>query len=90
MPVWLTGILDRDASGNFNGELVQGLGTHFGADFDAAAVQRVVNGTLTLTPFACKTGSAQFQTAPGQLGLVPSSLALQRITIPLGLADCPP
>jgi hypothetical protein len=90
VPVWLTGILDRDASGNFNGELVQGLGTHFGADFDAAAVQRVVNGTLTLTPFACKTGSAQFQTAPGQLGLVPSSLALQRITIPLGLADCPP
>jgi hypothetical protein len=89
VPVWLTGVLGLDGSGNFSGSLVQAFGTHFGSDFDTAEIQKIANGTLTVAPFACKTGSAQFQTAPGQLGLVPSSLALQRITIPLGLPGCP-
>ena len=88
VPVWLTGLLALDSDGSFSGPLVQSFGTHFGADFNAASLQKVVNGTLTAAPFACGSGATQYQTASGQLGLIPASLALQRITTPLGLPGC--
>ena len=88
VPVWLTGLLALDSDGGFSGPLVQSFGTHFGADFNTASLQKVVNGTLTAAPFACGSGATEYQTAAGQLGLIPASLALQRITTPLGLPGC--
>ena len=90
VPVWLTGILGQDAAGNFSGPMVQSFGTHFGTDFSSAAIQNVVNGTLTAAPFTCNADVTQFQTASNQLGLIPASLALQRLTAPLGLPSCTP
>ncbi|HEX4479281.1 MAG TPA: hypothetical protein VH082_00620 [Rudaea sp.] len=90
VPVWLTGILGQDGNGNFDGSMVQSFGTHFGADFDSTSIQTSINGTLVAAPFACSSGSIQFQTAAGQLGLIPASLSLQRLTAPVGLPSCAP
>ena len=89
-PVWLTGVLDQDQGGSFAGSMVQAFGTRFGPDFDSAAVQRTVNGTLTVSSTACNSATTTFQTAAGQLGLMPASLAPQRFTIPLGVPGCTP
>ena len=67
---------------------MQAFGTHFGADFDSAAIQLAVNGTLTVSSIACNSVATTFQTAAGQLGLMPASLAPQRFTIPLGVPGC--
>ncbi len=87
-PVWLTGLIDQDSGGNFSGAMVQPFGTHFGADFDSASIQKPVNGTLTAVPFACNSGSTEFVAALNQLGSIPASLSLQRITTPLGVPAC--
>lgn len=90
VPVWLTGILDQDQTGGYAGSMVQAFGTHFGADFDSASIQRAVNGTLSVSSIACNIATTTFQTAAGQLGLMPASLAPQRFTIPLGMPSCAP
>lgn len=87
-PIWLGGVLDRDQSGNFSGPVAQSFGTHFGSGFNEADVQVVINGTVTVTPVACNSVTTTFQTAAGQLGLIPASLPLQRFTLPLGVPSC--
>ena len=88
VPVWLTGVLGQDQNGNFAGSMVQAFGTHFGPDFSSAAIQVETNGTLVVAPFACNSVTTTFQTAAGQLGLIPASLSPQRFAIPLGVPNC--
>ncbi|MDR3387127.1 MAG: hypothetical protein P4L92_08760 [Rudaea sp.] len=89
-PVWLSGVLQQVADGSFGGTLGQGLGPHFGAAYDPAALRFVTQGTLSSTRFQCAGGSAQFSAVPGQPGYITPSLALTRITFPLGLPMCGP
>jgi len=51
-------------------------------------VQTVINGTLVVAPAACNSVTTTFQTAAGQLGLIPASLSPQRFTLPLGVPSC--
>ncbi|MEP6484718.1 MAG: hypothetical protein ABJB01_09720 [Rudaea sp.] len=87
---WVGGILNANADGSFSGPVARTFGTHFGPDFDRAAVHRVINGTLTTSPFSCTTTTSQFQAQPGETAVIPPSLALRRITTPLGMPACAP
>ena len=87
---WLSGVLHADSNGDFGGTLIQGLGPHFGPDYDPQVFYFSIQGDLAPTVFSCKTATAQFTTAQGQSPLLPTSLSLQRITTPLGVAVCTP
>jgi hypothetical protein len=87
-PAWSTGVLNANVDGSFGGSLVRDFGTHFGPDFSMTDIQKVVNGTLNTSPFACTTATAQFLVQPGQTGIVPASLSLRRVSTPLGLPVC--
>lgn len=87
-PAWSTGVLDANADGSFSGPLIRDVGTHFGPDFSTTDIQKVVNGTLNTSPFACASATAQFTVQPGQTGIVPASLSLRRVSTPLGLPAC--
>jgi len=87
-PAWSSGVLTANPDGSFGGALVRDFGTHFGPDFSMTDIQKVVNGTLSTSPFACTSATAQFTVQPGQTAIVPASLSLQRISTPLGLPAC--
>ncbi len=89
-PAWLSGVLHAGNNGTYAGTFVQGLGPHFGPDFDPDAFHFIIQGDLAPTAFSCNTATAHFTAAPGQPGLLPASLSLQRITTPLGVAGCTP
>lgn len=89
-PAWLSGVLHAASDGSFGGSLIQGLGPHFGPDYDPNAFHFTIQGDLAPTAFSCKTATAQFTAAQGQFPLLPASLSLQRITTPLGVAACAP
>jgi len=88
-PIWLTGALMRGVDvPAFSGTLVQPIGPHFGADYDPTALHGSAQGELSAT-FACATGNASFNASSGGSSL-PATLALQRITTPLGIPACAP
>ncbi|MEO8804255.1 MAG: hypothetical protein ABI304_08160 [Rudaea sp.] len=87
---WLSGVLHAGSDGSFGGSLVQGLGPHFGPDYDPNTFHFTVQGDLAPTAFSCKTATAHFTAAPGRSALLPASLSLRRITTPLGVAVCTP
>lgn len=89
-PLWLTGVLQSGSDGTFSGTLVQGLGPHFGSDYDPAAFHFSIQGDLNQTRFGCTTAQARFGASNGQSGFIPSSLSLRRITTPLGVPACMP
>ena len=88
-PVWMTGVLGTVDSPLYSGTLAQGAGPHFGAAFDPALFHLVPQGNLAVQ-FQCTTGSAQFQALAGQPGYLSPSLALTRVTFPLGVPACTP
>jgi hypothetical protein len=86
-PVWLTGSLMRGVDvPAFSGAVVQPLGPQFGATYDPAALHAGAQGQLSVT-VDCSTGSASFIPSSGA-PLIPATLALQRITTPLGVPTC--
>lgn len=88
-PIWLTGALMRGVDvPAFSGTLVQPIGPHFGVNYDPTALRGGAQGELSAT-FACATGNASFSMSSGGPSL-PATLALQRITTPLGIPDCTP
>lgn len=87
---WLTGVLHAGSTGAYAGTLVQGLGPHFGPDYDPNAFHFTIQGDLGTNGFGCRTATAHFSGVPGQSALLPTSLSLQRITTPLGVAACTP
>jgi hypothetical protein len=87
-PAWSAGVLKANPDGSFGGPLVRDLGTHSGPDFSMTDIQKVVNGSLSTSPFACATATAQFTVQPGQTGIVPASMSLRRVSTPLGLPAC--
>jgi hypothetical protein len=89
-PVWLSGVLQQAADSSFGGTLAQGMGPHFGAGYDPAVFRFVPQGNLAQARFQCASGSAQFTAIPGQPGYIAPSLALSRITFPLGVPMCSP
>ena len=88
-PIWMTGVLGTVDSPLYVGTLGQVVGPHFGAAFDASLVHPVPQGSLAVQ-FQCTTGSGQFQAIAGQPGYLSPSLALTRITFPLGVPACTP
>ena len=87
-PVWQTGVLKPAADASFGGTLAQGVGPQFGAAYDPAAFHLVPQGNLSQTTFQCASASAKFTAIPGQPGYLTPSLALSRITYPLGVPMC--
>jgi hypothetical protein len=87
-PIWLLGVLDRNADGAYQGTLAQGLGPHFGPDYDPRAFVNLARGTLTIRDLQCAHATATFAPAPGAPALLPSTLPLTRLTLPLGLPGC--
>jgi hypothetical protein len=88
-PIWMTGVprLGFDAP-SYSGTLGQGIGPHFGAVYDPSAFHFGAQGVLNVS-FQCATASANFSATLGT-PLIPASLALQRITYPLGVPTCGP
>ena len=87
-PVWLTGVMQSAMDGSFGGTLAQGLGPRFGAAYDPSVFHFSVQGDLSQTRFQCRSGSAQFQSVPGQPGYLAPTQNLTRITYPLGVPMC--
>jgi len=86
-PIWMTGVLHRGFDvPTFSGSFVQGIGPHFGADYDPNAFVFGAQGALTVQ-FNCATGSAAFIATQGE-PLIPAALNLMRITTPLGVPAC--
>jgi len=86
-PVWMTGVLGTVDSPLYSGTLAQGAGPHFGSAYDAAQFHLIAQGSLAVQ-LQCVNGSAQFQAFAGQPGYLSPSLALSRITFPLGVINC--
>jgi hypothetical protein len=88
-PIWMTGVLHLGFDvQSYSGALGQGIGPHFGADYDPTAFHFAAQGTLNAL-FQCASGSANFTASTGE-PLIPASLSLQRITYPLGVPTCGP
>jgi hypothetical protein len=87
-PIWQTGVLQQGQDTAFAGPLAQGVGPHFGPSYDSSDFKFVPQGNLVETRFACLSASAQFNALPGEPGFIPASLALSRITFPLGIPVC--
>ena len=88
-PIWMTGVLHLGFDvQSYSGSLGQGIGPHFGADYDPSAFHFGAQGTLNAL-FQCATASANFSATVG-VPLIPASLSLQRITYPLGVPTCGP
>jgi hypothetical protein len=86
-PIWMTGVLHRGVDvPTFIGTFAQGLGPQFGAGYDPAAFHFGAEGTLNAA-FQCTSASTDFIPTQGE-ALIPPTLALQRITTPLGVAAC--
>ena len=88
---WFQG-LDALAAGAYSGELFQPRGTHFGAAFSSAQIDKS-SGIGSSVQLSCSTGSAT--TGPfitnGQAGFGPvGTFSLQRLSTPLGIAACSP
>jgi len=86
-PVWLTGVLGTIDAPLHNGTLAQGVGPRFGSNYDPAQFHLVAQGSLS-AQLQCVNGSATFQVFAGQPGYLSPSLALSRITFPLGVINC--
>ena len=86
--VWLTGIGARADDGSYDVDLIQPVGTHFGAVFDENQVIRAPMGKLTHVVLGCNSGTAQF--AFGSANPASSALSLKRITTIGGVAGCSP
>jgi len=87
-PIWLNGVLRRGVDvPTFNGLMGQGLGPTFGSGYDPSVFHFGAEGVVN-TVFQCATASAEFSATVGD-ALIPSPLALQRITTPLGVPTCP-
>jgi len=88
-PIWLTGALMRGIDvPSFSGTMTQPIGPHFGVDYDPSTLHGGAQGELSAT-FECATGNASFTPTIGGPSL-PATLALQRITTPLGVPACAP
>jgi hypothetical protein len=87
-PSWLTGVLQAGTDGSFGGTLAQGAGPHFGAAYDETAFHLVAQGDLKQTRLQCRSGSAQFQPLSQGSAFLAPTLALSRITFPLGVNAC--
>jgi len=86
-PIWLTGVLRRGFDVQaLSGSLGQGIGPHFGASYDPTVFNFGAEGYLNAL-FQCSAGAADFRATVGE-ALIPTPLALQRITYPLGVAVC--
>ena len=86
---WMSGLVTGDTSAGISGQVLQRTeGTHFGSAFNAADVRRVPGMQLSLRAGCGVSGTARYVTDP----VLPGSgfdLALQRITRPFGIPDCP-
>jgi hypothetical protein len=88
-PIWMVGALHLGFDvQSYSGSLGQGIGPHFGADYDPSAFHFGAQGVLNAT-FQCATAGANFSATVGS-PLIPASLSLQRITYPLGMPSCGP
>lgn len=87
-PIWLTGVLRRGFDVQaLSGSLGQGIGPHFGVSYDPTVFHFGAQGYLTGV-FQCAAGATDFRATLGE-ALIPTALALQRITYPLGVPVCP-
>jgi len=88
-PIWFSGALMRGIDvPAYAGTMVQPIGPHFGVGYDPTALHGGAEGDLNVT-FACATATANFNATTGGASL-PATLALQRITTPLGVPACTP
>lgn len=87
-PAWLNGVMHKAQDGSFGGMLEQPVGPRFGLAYDASDLRFIAQGQAHTTRLLCTQASTQFLPAPGHSVLVPVTLALQRITYPLGVAQC--
>jgi hypothetical protein len=87
-PIWMSGVLRADSDNVYRGALGQGIGPVFGAGYDPNAFHFGAEGDVA-AQLQCLNGSATFSATIGD-ALIPPSLALKRITFPLGVAMCNP
>jgi hypothetical protein len=86
--LWTIGTATAGANGGYSGQLIEPVGTQFGAAFNSSQIDKSRQWQWVLSNVACASATAfqapLFQSGPGM------NFALQRLTTPASVPACSP